>query len=107
MQGQQLLRSIYADDKAIAGILPVFLGNIPKYTGNLVSAIKEQNWSAAARTCHDLKGTAGGYGYPEITLATARLEAELKGGQDSEVIRERLQDVLSLCDRASLALGSV
>lgn len=98
------LRSAYADDQAIAEILPLFLSNVPKYTSDLSTAIEHGDWVSAARVCHDLKGTAGGYGYPPIAQATQRLESELKGGKDPDLIRLHLDEVVRLCDRARSSL---
>src|SRR4051812_29710255 len=87
------LRSTYADDDAIAEILPLFINNMPKYTGDLDARISHSDWPGAARICHDLKGTAGGYGYPDIAQATQRLESELKNGKDVKLIEAYLIDV--------------
>ena len=94
------LRSTYADDQAISDILPLFLSNMPKYLGDLESNIEHRDWTAAARVCHDLKGTSGGYGYPDIAKATQKLESELKGGKDVESIMTYLDEVRTLCERA-------
>lgn len=96
------LRSTYANDQAIAEILPLFLNNMPKYIGDLESRIEHKDWAGAARVCHDLKGTAGGYGYPDIARATQTLESELKGSQDLELIMTYLNEVRTLCERARI-----
>lgn len=98
------LRSTYADDAAIAEILPIFLNNMPKYLGDLSSRIEHDDWAGAGRVCHDLKGTAGGYGYPDIGAAAQRLEAELKGGHDRNLIAQYFNDVRTLCQRARQAV---
>jgi HPt (histidine-containing phosphotransfer) domain-containing protein len=95
------LRSLYADDEAIADILPVFLQNLPRYLGDLTSRIEARDWAGAARICHDLKGTAGGYGYPQISDATRRLEALLRtGSADPGEAALELGHVTRLCGRA-------
>lgn len=98
------LTSTYADDQVIAEILPMFLANMPKYTNNLQALIESRDYVGAGRVCHDLKGTSGGYGYPDIATATQVLETELKKGQDLELIRSYLDVVCGLCERARLAL---
>jgi HPt (histidine-containing phosphotransfer) domain-containing protein len=99
------LRSQYEGDEAIGPILPVFLNNVPKYLADLGSWIECRNWTAAARVCHDLKGTAGGYGYPDIGRVANALEVELKGGQDPAAIASHFQEVRGLCQRARLGMG--
>lgn len=98
------LRSTYADDQAIAEILPLFLNNVPKYVSDLEARIEHQDWAGAARICHDLKGTAGGYGYPDIGAATLMLEGELKGTHDPSRVDKYFREVRTLCIRARLGL---
>lgn len=99
------LRSIYADDEAVADILPLFVNNVPKYLENLTAAIREGNWVQAARVCHDLKGTAGGYGYPDIGKVAAELELEIKGAKTLSALERNLAVAKVLCQRAQLALS--
>lgn len=99
------LKSTYADDPAIAEILPLFLNNVPKYLGDLEARLEHQDWAGAARVCHDLKGTAGGYGYPDIGAATLRLETELKGGCQPALVQSYLHEVRTLCLRARLGVA--
>jgi len=99
------LRSMFADDEIIADILPAFVQNMPRYVGNLRAAIDSRDWPAGARICHDLKGTAGGYGYPQIGRLAQLLEDELKSGQQLPVIERYLADTDRLCHLAVLGLG--
>ena len=98
------LRSLYADDDLIADILPAFVTNLPKYLDSLKVAVEGSDLVAAARTCHDLKGTAGGYGYPQIGALAEELEKEIKGSQHIATIARLLQDLTRLCYRAKLGL---
>lgn len=98
------LKSIYADDAAVADILPLFIANIPKYLENLTKHIASGDWAMAARVCHDLKGTAGGYGYPDIGAVAKQLEAEVKGARSLDNLERHLSEAKLLCKRAQLAL---
>ena len=98
------LRSTYADDEAIAEILPVFINNMPRYLTDLDTKLGAGDWVGAARVCHDLKGTAGGYGYPDIGRAASQLEAEIKGDKDAAKIQTHLAEVKALCARARLGI---
>ena len=98
------LKSIYADDEAVADILPLFVANVPKYLANLSQHIATGDWAMAARVCHDLKGTAGGYGYPDIGAVAKQLEAEVKGARSMDILERHLSEAKILCTRARLAL---
>ncbi len=102
-QNEPLL-SIYADDAAVADILPLFIANVPKYLENLTQHIAAEDWAMAARVCHDLKGTAGGYGYPDIGAVAKQLEAEVKGARSKDNLERHLSQAKTLCKRAKLAL---
>jgi HPt (histidine-containing phosphotransfer) domain-containing protein len=103
-QGNEPLRSTYADDEAIAEILPVFINNMPRYLNDLEGRISAGDWAGAARVCHDLKGTAGGYGYPDIGRAAQLLEGEVKGDHQKSAIEKHFAVVKSLCARAKLGI---
>ncbi len=98
------LLSIYANDSAVADILPLFVSNVPKYLGNLEAHIGSSDWAMAARVCHDLKGTAGGYGYPDIGGVAKRLETEVKGARSLDILNGLLAEAKILCERAKRAL---
>ncbi len=99
------LISVYASDEAIAGILSVFINNIPKYLDKLSAAIDTEDWAQAARVCHDLKGTAGGYGYPDIGRVAQQMEMQVKGPRVGEAISLHLSEFQKLLARARLGLG--
>lgn len=99
------LRSLYAEDEVIGEILPVFIKNLPDYLLRLDRSLAQGDLQGAARVCHDLKGTAGGYGYPDIGKTVQRLEGELKAGQQREVVEALVCSLRTLCERAASALN--
>jgi HPt (histidine-containing phosphotransfer) domain-containing protein len=98
------IKSLYADDDLIAEILPAFVHNLPKYVEQLRVAICTGDIVAAAKVCHDLKGTAGGYGYPQIGSLAQTLEDEVKGGFDLPEASILLEQIARLCHLAMLGL---
>ena len=104
LPGDAPLRSIYADDDMIAEILPAFVHNMPKYVEQLRTLVGRREWSAAAKVCHDLKGTSGGYGYPQIGALAHQLEVEIKGSCQLPLIEQYLHAVTKLCEQAILGL---
>ena len=99
------LKSLFADDEIIADILPAFVQNMPRYVSTLRDSVERRDWVASAKICHDLKGTAGGYGYPQIGQVAQKLEEEIKGARQVPVIESYLADAITLCHRAVLGLG--
>ena len=62
--------------------------------------LAEQTLDDLARLAHQLKGAAGGYGFPRITDAAGRLESCVKAGADLDQLRARAADLAGLCQRA-------
>jgi signal transduction histidine kinase/CheY-like chemotaxis protein/HPt (histidine-containing phosphotransfer) domain-containing protein len=52
------------------------------------------------RTVHQMKGAAGGYGFPQITAAAQRVETELRAHSPEGAIRPLLAELITLCRRA-------
>lgn len=101
------LYSTFVEEPAIAEILPIFLGNLSNYVRGLEAALSAGDVEVAVRTCHDLKGTAGGYGYPSISAVASNIETALRAGEENRTVRELLESLRELCSRAELGLDSL
>lgn len=106
LESLQPLKSTFADDPAIADIIPLFLANLSGYVEGLDKALRGGDLQAALRICHDLKGTAGGYGYPALSEVAADLERHLKSGQQTVQSGSLMETVRHLSMRAQKALPS-
>lgn len=96
------LRSEFADDPDMREIVDFFVNDL----GDRISAIRaafDTDDRARLRTlAHQLKGAAGGYGFPTIGMAAAEVERGLVGGESEIVaLQEKVEDLLQLC-RAAL-----
>ncbi len=100
----QPMKSLYADDDVIAEILPDFVRNLSGYVDKLRAALAVGDHVQGARVCHDLKGTAGGYGYPEISELAQHLETALKTGGETTHLTQLVDQIATLCQRALIGL---
>ncbi len=50
---------------------------------------------------HNLKGSAGGYGFLQITESAAELESTIEQGRSTETIFSALMNLIELCERAA------
>jgi signal transduction histidine kinase/CheY-like chemotaxis protein/HPt (histidine-containing phosphotransfer) domain-containing protein len=89
------LASDFADDPDMIDVIRRFVTTLPER----VAAMQAAEGAALQRLAHQLKGAAGGYGFPAITDAAARLEKALVEGTPS---REPLAELVALCARAAL-----
>jgi HPt (histidine-containing phosphotransfer) domain-containing protein len=101
------LLSTFVEEPAIAEILPIFLQNLPSYLRRIEDAIAVGDLDVAARTCHDLKGAAGGYGYPSISALASTIEVSMRVGDFGGKVKEQLELLRELCQRAAKGLESL
>ncbi len=61
-------------DPSIAELLPEYFDNL-RADGNRISAwLEQEDFEKIARTAHQLKGSGGAYGFPQLSELGARLE---------------------------------
>ncbi len=85
------------EDPAFADLVNAFLAGMPERLEFLESALRENDFESLRSCAHQLKGSGGGYGYPELTTLAARLEQEALAQQ----IQACQQDVEAVKDLVS------
>ena len=63
----EVLRSDYHADPQMRPLVEGFVERLPKRLRALENAIREADWKLVASLSHQLKGAAGGYGFPSLT----------------------------------------
>jgi signal transduction histidine kinase/CheY-like chemotaxis protein/HPt (histidine-containing phosphotransfer) domain-containing protein len=86
-----------ADDEEMTALVEHFTAGLPAQAKRLEDALDANDRETVRRLAHQLKGAAGGYGYPTITSAAARLEQQAREG---ETFTQALAEVGDLCRRA-------
>ena len=84
----QPIRSRYADDPDMLEIVREFAQELPERAASLDALLKAERLSELQTAAHQLKGSGGGYGFPEITECAARLEQALKDGAPAPQLAE-------------------
>jgi diguanylate cyclase (GGDEF)-like protein/PAS domain S-box-containing protein len=72
------LVSTFADDPEMGEIVEQFAANLPAQVEAIGAALRLDDRQELRLLAHQLKGAAGGYGFPSLTEAAARLEASLQ-----------------------------
>ncbi|HTW93203.1 MAG TPA: response regulator [Tepidisphaeraceae bacterium] len=95
-----IAETISAPDPAFAALRQSFLGEIGKRIAAIEHAVESQDTTAAADLSHQLKGTAGCYGFPEVSQAASALQlaAEKADGAQVEPLFLTLKE---LCRQAT------
>jgi len=88
-----------AADPDLGELVDIFVQEMPDRIDALDAQAKSRDWSQLAETAHQIKGTAGCYGFEEITPCAARLEAAAREAEQEPQILAVLDELLSLCRR--------
>lgn len=76
------LRSERADDLRFAPLLRTYLQSLGEQLAELRAARAAGDRAALCTIAHQLRGSGGGYGYPQISAAGAAVEEPLRAAQD-------------------------
>jgi signal transduction histidine kinase/DNA-binding response OmpR family regulator len=94
------LVSTYGDDADMAEIVRQFVRGLPERSSAILRASRASDVETLTRLAHQLKGAAGGYGFPRITEAAAEVEDALAAGHDRLAVESRAEALATLCRRA-------
>jgi HPt (histidine-containing phosphotransfer) domain-containing protein len=92
--------STFGDDPELAEIIEIFVDEFPARIETMQSSFDRAAWDDLKRVAHQLKGAAGSYGFPAITDASGRLEKILRQSGPQAAVRDALEDLIRLCNRA-------
>jgi HPt (histidine-containing phosphotransfer) domain-containing protein len=67
-------KNVIPVDAQIAALVPRFLGNRAADVGKIRAALTGADFEAIRAAAHGMKGSGGGYGFPEISRLGAAME---------------------------------
>ena len=83
-----------------------FATELPAMVGDIVAAAAAGDWERVRSLAHQLKGVAGGLGYPDLTDLGARIEAAVASGGGSPAIADMLATLRRRADEIAGAEGA-
>ncbi len=95
----QRLRSSLAGNEKLRSVLDRFVARLPERVREMQDMVRDHEMDNLARVVHQMKGAAGGYGFPEITAAASRAEQSIKRSDDVESICEQIDELVGLIRR--------
>ena len=99
--GTSHLRSEFADDPDMREIVAFFVTDLTDRVSAIRAAVDTDDRARLRTLTHQLKGAAGGYGFPTIGIAAATVERELLGDEAQvSALHEKVNDLLQLCRAA-------
>ncbi len=100
------LRSEFADDPDMREIVEFFVNDLNARMDSIREAMCKDDRARLKTLAHQLKGAAGGYGFPTIGHAAGAVERELLGHEaDLAAIQDKVEDLIRLCRSAIPGAG--
>lgn len=95
------LASLFDHEPEMQELLTEFRAGLEESAEQLAKLLEQQDLEGLRRLGHQMKGAGGGYGFPEITDAGAKLEDAVKNDQAvSENVRSAAAELADLFHRA-------
>jgi HPt (histidine-containing phosphotransfer) domain-containing protein len=91
--------SALAADADLAELVVMFVEEMPGRVRAFRAQFESENWDELARLAHQLKGSAGSYGFDQITPFAARLESAIRDSGARETIDIALEELVDACGR--------
>ena len=99
-QALKPLFSDYADDPDMGEIIDLFIEGLHEHIETLNNAVAWSDCETLYRVSHQIKGSAGGYGYSGISAQSLVVEQLAKAGNAIDRIRDEVDSLVLLCRRA-------
>ena len=106
MPCRDALVSELAEDPDIADLVAEFAVVLGTRADSLLSAFTRDDTESLRRIVHQLKGAAGGYGFPSISEQARVVESALEGSNERAQVREAVEGPAALCFRATLGAAT-
>ena len=101
-RGREPLHSEYAEDPDLREIVMVFVDELPNRVLAVKKAFEARDLSTLKTLTHQMRGSAGGYGFAKIGTMAAQIELELLGEESNlSLIQERIEDLAQICRAAT------
>jgi signal transduction histidine kinase/CheY-like chemotaxis protein len=101
--GGEGLVSTLEHDEDMKEILHQFVRDLPDRSSAILRASQASDVETLKRLAHQLKGAAGGYGFPRITEAASAVEQAIAEGAEAPSLQRHVEELASLCRRARAA----
>lgn len=99
---RDLCRPIYSEfgaDPDLGMLVELFVDEMPVRIRGLRKAFEDRDWALLRRLAHQLKGSAGSYGFGQITPFAATLEQAVASGESAPAIGEQVDRLTDLLQR--------
>jgi HPt (histidine-containing phosphotransfer) domain-containing protein len=101
------IKSQLSHDPDMRELVEMFVEEMPARAAKLREVLTSQQWKELANEAHKLRGSAGGHGFATIGTVAGGLEDLVRNNTGKEEallaqIRSRVDELVSMCERASV-----
>jgi signal transduction histidine kinase/DNA-binding response OmpR family regulator len=92
-------RETREDQAILQKFLPQFIDHLPGQVAQIEAMLRQRSIEQLAQAVHQIKGTAGMYGFPEVSELAARAEVAARGFKppaDPDVLAREVQPLIEL-----------
>ncbi len=94
------LLSQFHDDADIGDLIPFFIDELAGRLREIESSFEAGDGQTLQEVAHKVRGSAGGYGYPDLTDIASLVEDSLRDGVSLDDVRVQVEEFVSLCRAA-------
>jgi len=98
----EVLNPLYScllkQESGMEDLVLCFMERLPSMFDAIALSHQQSDWPVLTRQVHDMKSVGGGYGYPQISEVSSRIEYALQ--QDTSQIAYLIQELEVICMRA-------
>jgi diguanylate cyclase (GGDEF)-like protein len=80
-------------------VLQRFVSRLPDRIEEMQRLLHQEELQPLARAIHQIKGAAGGYGFPDLTTAAGRAEETIKQAEDLPAIAAQVEELIGMIRR--------
>jgi PAS domain S-box-containing protein len=91
------LASGFADDPEMTELVEVFVASMDERLRTIDAALTARDWATLRTIAHQLRGSGGGFGYPQVSAQAARLEDHLVEEAPPATIEADARRLAALC----------
>ena len=99
-----IISNLTDDDDEMLELVEMFVGELPDRIAAIDNAIEKQDLAEVGRLSHQLKGSAGCYGFPTITDAAMLLNSRVTADKELKIVSLHADALRELCGRAQASL---
>ena len=90
------LRSTLENEPSLQKLLIKFVSRLPERVAAFQSLLDDENLENLRQAVHQLKGAAGGYGFPQVTELAAKAEHTIRNGDPVAAVRAEIDTLIEV-----------